>query len=76
MRCCRHCGVSVNRDMNAVKNMGCVSAVARYVKVQSCPDEAQHSQCNSRFGYNTMVIRITELMDYLARCVDDDHPSL
>ena len=41
-RFCRHCGISVDRDVNAVENMRRTSAVARYgLKVQACPDEAR-----------------------------------
>ena len=61
-RCCRHYGISVDRDVNAVENMRRTSAVARYgLKVQACPDEARrvpdiildpgtliHGGCNHR----------------------------
>ena len=39
---CRHCGISVDQDVNAVENMRRTSAVARYgLKVQACPDESR-----------------------------------
>ena len=60
-RFCRHCGISVNRDVNAVENMRRITAYTRYGLVRAIPDEARrtpdvmyhsgvlvHSGCNRR----------------------------